>query len=85
MGTIDKLWVKLTCKGWKVTETDLALDCGSGYRGSNWDNFGPFKQFNVICEGRGEKEPTVVSAKCKMCGKAAMVQTGYGFNRPTDF
>jgi len=85
MGVIDKLWIKVTCEGCKATETSSVLDQGSGWSGSHWGSPGPFTQFDVICEGGGKEEPTVVFAKCKACGSAATVQEAYGFGRPTGF
>ncbi len=85
MGTIDKLWIKLTCNGCESTETSSALDKGSRWSGFNWDRPDPFTLFDVICEGGGKNEPTVVSAKCKACSSDASVQTAYGFGRPSGF
>jgi hypothetical protein len=78
MGVVDELWIKLTCKTCKHSETKSALDYGSVYRGSNWGSLGRFTKFDVICEGQGEKEPTVISAKCRACGKVAIVEKSYG-------
>ncbi len=85
MGVIDKLWIKVVCKGCGTSETSSALDKGSGWSGSNWCVPGPFTQFNVVCEGGGSKEPTAVSAKCKVCGSDASVEEAYGFARPSGF
>lgn len=85
MSVIDKLWIKLTCNGCRATETSAALDKGSTWSGSDWGSASPFKLFDVICDGGGKSEPTVVSAKCKACSNAASVKTAYGFGRPDGF
>ena len=85
MGVIDKLWIKVMCKGCGISETSSALDKGSGWSGSNWRDPTAFTQFDVVCEGGGQREPTVISAKCKACGSDASVDEAYGFGRPNGF
>lgn len=85
MGTIDKLWVKLTCPGCGVSETSSALDKGSGWGGSSWGSFGSFESFHVAASGGDKREPEVTSATCKACNASASVETQYGFGRPRGF
>ncbi len=84
MGVIDKLWVKLTCKGCKVTETSSARDTGYSVY-SNWESLDPFTHFNVTCRGGGKETQTVISAKCKTRGSDATVQKSYGMDHPKGF
>lgn len=85
MGTIDKLWVKLTCPSCGATETLAAVDRGSGYGGSAWGDLGPYESFEVT-ESAGDKQvPQVTSATCNACGATATVEREYGHNRPRGF
>jgi len=85
MGTIDKLWVKLTCKNCGVSEISSASDKGSGWNGSSWNNLGSIRNFDAVITGGGKEEPDVVSAKCKNCGHVAIVESDYGFSKPASF
>ena len=85
MGTIDKLWVKLTCETCGATETASALDKGSMWSGSHWLGLGGFSLFEVHTSGGGLKEPEVTTASCKKCRAPAGVEQAYGSRRPEGF
>jgi hypothetical protein len=85
MGTIDKLWVKLTCEACDISETSSASDKGSGWSGSHWNQLGPYSDFDATMEGGGKVDPEVTSAKCKRCGCEATIESAYGFSRPKGF
>lgn len=85
MGSIDKRWVKLGCETCETLEVGSALDKGSGWSGSHWRTFGPFEKFEAQTSGGGKKDPDVISATCKACGRAASIETAYGFSRPDGF
>ena len=85
MGTIDKLWIKLSCDACEGSETRSVLDKGSMWSGSHWGDLGSFLAFDVESRGGGGQEPEVVSSICKSCGAAAKVETAYGSNRPDGF
>lgn len=85
MGTIDKLWVKLTCDKCGVSEVATASDKGSGWGGSHWNDLGGFVKFDAVITGGGNTDPDVTSAKCKSCGHVAKIDEEYGFGRPAGF
>ena len=84
MGTIDRVWVKVTCEHCKVSETATAAEKGSGW-GSSWNSLGDFDKFNASVRGGGNEMPDVLSATCKKCGNAATLTSECGFERPVGF
>lgn len=85
MGTIDKLWVKVSCESCGVSETNSVSDKGSGWGGSHWGSLGGFVNFSVNSSGSGKTEPSVGSATCNSCGSQAKVKEAYGFGKPEGF
>ena len=71
MGTIDKNIVTLCCSSCGKSEILTAVEKGSVYGSSGWNDFNEAAYFNVTSEGGGMSEPHVVSAKCKKCNHNA--------------
>jgi hypothetical protein len=68
MGYIDKATATLTCAACKITEEVSAIEYGSQY-GASWSDFRS-EHFDVTDDG-DKAMPSVVSARCKVCGGAA--------------
>jgi hypothetical protein len=77
MGVIDKIFVKLTCDNCKIEEINTALDTGSGWGGSHWDELSNFSEFDAVITGGGREDPRVKTAACKKCGQAARIEVNY--------
>ena len=67
MGIIDKNTVTLRCPSCGKSETLTAVEKGSGYGSSGWNDFNEATFFNVTSEDGGMSGPHIVSAKCKKC------------------
>ena len=67
MGVIDKNTVTLRCPSCNQTETLTAVEKGSVYGSSGWNDFNKSTHFNVVSEDSGIGGPRIVSAKCKKC------------------
>ena len=78
MGIIDKTTYRLSCPACGTEETASVLDKGSGWGGSHWQSGVSFSSFDTSWSGGVKQEPKLTSAKCKRCGGAAQVASGYG-------
>jgi len=85
MGSIDRMWVKVSCEDCGVSQTNSSTDKGSGWSGSHWNDLGDFSDFDVTVSGSGKSEPTVSAGTCKKCGGEATIKKAYGFNKPGNF
>jgi hypothetical protein len=78
MGVIDKCTYTLSCDVCAVSEVKSVLDKGSCWSGSSWGSPPKFSNFNVSWNGDGgRKEPGLVSATCRKCGKPANIESKY--------
>ena len=67
MGFIDKNTVTLHCPSCDQSETLTAIEKGSVYGSSGWNDFNESAYFDVISKDDGIGGPHIVSAKCKKC------------------
>jgi len=67
MGIIDKNSVTLYCPSCGQSETLTAVEKGSVYGSSGWNDFNKSEHFIVVSEENGIAGPHVESAKCKKC------------------
>ena len=67
MGIIDKNTVTLRCPSCDQSETLTAVEKGSVYGSSGWNDFNESTYFKVSSEDDGIGGPHIVSAKCKKC------------------
>jgi hypothetical protein len=67
MGIIDKTTVKLRCPSCDQSETLTAIEKGSVYGSSGWNDFNESTYFNVSSIDEGIGGPQIVSARCKKC------------------
>lgn len=74
MGVIDKKTVTLSCPSCGQTETLTAVEKGSVYGSSGWNDFNESVQFIVVSEEDGISGPNIVSAKCKKCSCDAVYE-----------
>ena len=74
MGIIDKKTVILRCPSCGQTETLAAVEKGSVYGSSGWNDFNKSAHFNVISREKGIGGPQLESAKCKKCSCDAVHQ-----------
>lgn len=84
MGISDKFWVKLTCPSCNATDTVSVNDKGNSFGGASW-GVPTSDAFDLTGTGGGKTEPEVTSATCKQCGTAAVVESRFGFGRPSGF
>ncbi len=68
MGIIDKNTVTLRCPECDQTETPTAVEKGSVYGSSGWNDFNESTYFIVSSEDDAVGGPHIVSARCKKCG-----------------
>lgn len=78
MGTIDKAWLKLTCKKCGAVESASVTDRGSGWGGPSWGEYSPLVLFRVSFKSGGMRQPQLVAATCVSCGGSADAETAYG-------
>ena len=67
MGVIDKNTVTLRCPSCGQTETLTAVEKGSVYGSSGWNDFNKSDHFIIESEENSIAGPHIVSAKCKKC------------------
>ena len=85
MGTIDKLWVKLSCDICGEEGVSAVLEKDSGLSGLDWGNRRSLSSFDVSARGEWKRQSEVISAMCRNCGAVASVKTAYGIDRPEGF
>ena len=73
MGVHDSIKATLDCPTCDISEVATAVDGGPFH----WYDFCPVDTFDVVSEGGGKVEPTIVAATCKRCGAAANVSYRY--------
>lgn len=74
MGTIDKNTVTLHCPVCGTSETLTAVEKGSVYGSSGWNDFNRSTYFDVSSEDGGMAGPHITSATCKKCNCNAVVE-----------
>jgi len=79
MGVIDHTQYKLICPQCGISEMSKVMEDGAPYDGSPWQAGTPLEHFETQWSDAGRDEPVLISAVCKTCNIAAIVEFGYSF------